>query len=38
MVSMCETLDEIHKVQLASIIAKMRKEKVKTETIEDIAQ
>jgi hypothetical protein len=26
---MCETLDEIHAVQLASIIAKMRKESKK---------
>jgi hypothetical protein len=35
---MCETLDEIHEDQLASIIAKMRKEKVKTKPIESIAQ
>ena len=26
---MCETLDEIHEAQLATIIAKMRKEKLK---------
>ena len=35
---MCETLDEIHEAQLAAIIAKMRKEKEKTENpIEVIA-
>jgi hypothetical protein len=28
---MCETLDEIHDAQLATVIAKMRKEKAKTE-------
>jgi hypothetical protein len=28
---MCETLDEIHDAQLAFVIAKMRKEKEKTE-------
>jgi len=28
---MCETLDEIHDAQLATVIARMRKEKVKTE-------
>ena len=36
---MCETLDEIHEAQLAAIIAKMRKEKEKTEKpIEVISQ
>ena len=36
---MCETLDEIHEAQLAAVIAKMRKEKVKTEKpIEIIAK
>ena len=36
---MCETLDEIHEAQLAAVIAKMRKEKAKTERpIEIIAQ
>ena len=38
MVYMCETLDEIHEAQLTSIIVKMRKEKVKTEPIDVIAQ
>jgi len=28
---MCETLDEIHDAQLAAVIARMRKEKAKTE-------
>jgi len=28
---MCETLDEIHEAQLAAVIAKMRKQKAKTE-------
>lgn len=28
---MCETLDEIHEAQLKSVIARMRKEKQKTE-------
>ena len=36
---MCETLDEIHEAQLASVIAKMKKEKAKTEKpIEIIAK
>jgi hypothetical protein len=36
---MCETLDEIHEAQLAAVIAKMKKEKAKTENpIEVIAQ
>jgi hypothetical protein len=36
---MCETLDEIHEAQLAAVIAKMRKEKTKTEKpVEVIAQ
>jgi len=28
---MCETLDEIHDTQLATVIAKMRREKAKME-------
>jgi len=28
---MCETLDEIHDAQLIAVIARMRKEKAKTE-------
>jgi len=30
---MCETLDEIHEAQLSAVIARMRKEKAKTEPI-----
>jgi len=29
--AMCETLDEIHEAQLAAVIARMRKERSKTE-------
>lgn len=35
---MCETLDEIHEAQLVSVIAKMRKEKLGSKSIEIIAQ
>ena len=28
---MCETLDEIHEAQLAAVIARMRKQQLKTE-------
>ena len=36
---MCETLDEIHEAQLVALIAKMRREKEKTEKpIEVISQ
>jgi len=36
---MCETLDEIHNAQLATVLAKMRKEKLKEETpIQTISQ
>ncbi len=31
---MCETLDEIHDAQLATVIAKMRREKAKMENQE----
>jgi len=34
----CETLDEIHEAQLSAVIAKMKKEKVKKDTIEIIAK
>lgn len=35
---MCETLDEIHEAQLAAVIAKMRKERSKKDTVEIIAK
>jgi hypothetical protein len=35
---MCETLDEIHEAQLAAVIAKMRKKKVKQNSIEIFAK
>jgi len=35
---MCETLDEIHEAQLAAVIAKMRKERAKKDTVEIIAK
>jgi hypothetical protein len=34
----CETLDEIHEAQLAAVIAKMRKERSKKDTVEIIAK
>ena len=35
---MCETLDEIHEAQLAAVIAKMRQEKSKQESVEIIVK